>query len=135
MNIFARIASLWGTGQTEEQIQAESERLDRALEQENRADAGRYGPEWAREVEENLDRDTPDAQGSRTVTEDAAESIGDEFDASLAESTAGYRQAIGTPIWALLRTVPAIVWIGLALFIAWQLGAFTWIKSRVAKSA
>lgn len=124
---FDNIISYVANGESQDSIDAQIAVADGRLREENLTDAQRLGPEWFTEVESN------DARENAALIETAGDVFEDELSAraiALGKAGDGFLLGALKTVW---QAVPLIVWIILALVIAWKLGLLTWLFGKARK--
>ena len=108
-------------------LQAESDRLDERLRQENEADRALYGEEWFATAEANRAASRVDAVadiGGEFTAEALAENL-DESGQLVAGKIKGGLNSVGGFVWSAL---PWWVWLGAAVALFVYLGGGVWIR-------
>lgn len=91
-------------------------------------DSGRYTPEqaaiiaadYAAQVQFGVDAQRSDIQ--------------DTFTAGVEEGRNSVKDFFNNVVWQALKSIPLVVWLGLAVALFFWLGGPVWLKGRLAKS-
>ena len=121
------LADIFGAGDAEER----GAELDAKLAEINTRDyidpnGKYYSPDAARIVSEHLN-----AQQAETADFDA--SLDREFIAGLAEGRDNVKGAFNGAVWQLLKSVPFVVWVALAVYLFWFFGGWRYVKGKIGR--
>jgi hypothetical protein len=143
-NITATVGSYLGTGQSPEELKAESDALDEQTRRLNAAKAEQLArersqaeaDEWMRQVQLNQERPESaynlDVRGELNA---AAQEGLDEGKRNITGFFSGVFDLAGSVIGPILKAIPWWLWLGAGVFVFWQFGGAIWLRSKVAKAS